>query len=120
MGLVIVFGFVGYKLSDPIFDAAAGTICESHAANLGLVLVRADGRLAGRLAFRNFPVYSCTFTDTSGSIIFVDEQDNLLEPSWEYRGFRAAGWLTVIVTLAAGVGLSSFFGLLDFDGRGAS
>ena len=115
IGLVIVFGFIGYKVSDPIFDEAAGTICESHASNRGLVLVRADGRLAGRLAFRNFPVYSCTFTDTSGSMVFVDEQDNLLDPSWEYRGLRAVGWLTMFVTLAAGVGLSSFLGLFDFD-----
>ena len=113
--VVIIFGFVGYKLSDPIFDEAARTICEAHAADRGLVLVRADGQLSGRPAFRGFPVYSCTFTDLSGSAISLDERDNLLDQTWEYRGLRAAGWLTVTVSLATGVGLSSFLGLLKFD-----
>ena len=115
LGVVIVFGFVGYKLSDPVFDGAARSICSSHAAARRLLLTEAEGRLTGRLAFRNFSIYSCTFTTPSGSPVRVEENDGLIDPTWEYRGLRSVGWLVLTASLAAGVGLSSALGLLEFD-----
>ena len=115
LGVVIVFGFVGYKVSDPAFDAAARSICSSYAADHGLALTKANGQLGGRRAFRYFSVYSCTFTDSLGSTVFVEEKDRLISPTWEYRGLRALGWLATTASLAAGVGLSSVVGLLERD-----
>jgi hypothetical protein len=115
LGVVIFFGFVGYKVSDPMFDAGARSICSSYAAEHGLTLMDANGQLAGRRAFQNFSVYSCTFTDSLGSTVFVEEKDRLISPTWEYRGLRTLGWLAMTASLAAGVGLSSAMGLLERD-----
>lgn len=106
LGIVIVFGFLGFQVADPMYDAAARSICTTYAADHGLVLVEARGTPSGRSGFRYFPDYSCRFADPTGSTVFVDEEDRLIEPTWTYRGLRAAGWLSWALSLAAGVGLS--------------
>jgi hypothetical protein len=114
LGIVVVLGFLGFLVADPLYDAAARSICSSYAADQGLVLIEARGAPPGRLGFASFPNYSCDFSD-SGHTVFVDENDGLIDPSWEYRGWRAAGWLAWVSCLAAGVGLSFYLGLLQRD-----
>ena len=115
LGIVLVFGFVGFQVADPIYDAAARSICSTYAADHDLMLTEARGTPPGRLGFRYFPHYTCRFKDASGSTVFVDENDGLIEPTWAYRGLRAAGWLSWVLSLAAGVGLSAAVGLLKRD-----
>jgi hypothetical protein len=115
LGIVIVFGFLGFQVADPMYDAAARSICTTYAADHGLVLIEAHGTPSGRRGFRFFPDYSCRFADSIGSTVSVDEKDRLIEPTWEYRGLRAAGWLSWTLSLAAGIGLSSALGLLKRD-----
>lgn len=115
LGIVIVFGFLGFRISDPLYDAAARSICSTYAAAQGLELVEARGSAAGRLAFRNFPNYSCTFVDRDGDPVFVDENDGLIDPTWAYRGLRAGGWLAWALSIAAGVAVSWYLGLLKRD-----
>ena len=115
LGIVIVLGFLGFRVADPLYDAAARSICSSYAADQGLVLVHARGAPTGRLGFASFPNYSCRLSDSTGRTVFVDENDRLVEPTWEYRGWRAAGWFSWVFSLAAGVGLSWYFGLLKRD-----
>jgi GNAT superfamily N-acetyltransferase len=43
---VVVLGFLGPQLADPLYDAAARSICSAHAADHGLVLIEANGRPA--------------------------------------------------------------------------
>jgi hypothetical protein len=76
------------------------------------VLVEADGRPHGRRGFRHFPDYACRFTDATGSTVLVDENDGLIEPTWTYRALRIAGWLSWVLGVVAGVGVSAAFGLL--------
>lgn len=117
LALVIVgiFGVVGFRVADSAFDAAARAICSTYAADRGWVLTDAYGLMAGRRAFRAFPVYSCRFTDSSGSVVFVDEHDRLISPTWEYRALRLAGWVVTVAGLAAGLGVSSALNLLKSD-----
>jgi len=115
LGIVVVLGFLGFRVSDPLYDAAARSICSPYAADQGLVLVEARGSPAGRPAFASFPNYSCDFTDSTGRTVFVDENDGLIEHTWTYRGWRAAGWLAWVSCIAAGVGLSWYLGLLKRD-----
>jgi hypothetical protein len=115
LGIVLVAGFIGYQVSDPLYDAAARSICSRYAADQGLELIKARGSATGRLAFRSFPNYSCDFIDRDGSTVFVDENDRLIEPTWAYRGLRAGGWLVWTLCIAAGVGVSWHLGLLKRD-----
>ena len=112
LGIVVVLGFLGFRVADPLYDAAARSICSSYAGDQELVLVEARGAPSGRLGFASFPNYSCRFSDKAGHPVFVDENDGLVEPTWEYRGWRAAGWLAWVSSIAAGVGLSWRLGLL--------
>jgi hypothetical protein len=50
LGLVIVMGYVGFRLADPIYDAAARSICSAYAADRGLVLIEARGSSVSRPA----------------------------------------------------------------------
>jgi hypothetical protein len=115
LGIVVVFGFLGFRVADPMWDAAARSICSTYTVDHDLVLVEARGAPPGRLGFASFPDYSCRFTDATGSAVFVDENDGLIEPTWAYRGFRAVGWLSWTLSLVAGVGLSAALGLLKRD-----
>jgi hypothetical protein len=115
LGLVVALGYVGFRLADPLYDAAARSICSGYAADEGLVLVDARGSATGRRAFRSFPDYSCMFLDAQGGTVFVDENDGLIATSWTYRALRVAGWLAWVVGVAAGVGLAATFGLLSRD-----
>lgn len=115
LGIVVVLGFLGFRVSDPLYDAAARSICSAYAAEHGLKLVAARGTAHGRLAFASFPDHSCDSSDATGRAVFVDENDDLIEPTWTYRGWRAAGWLAWVSSLAAGVGLSWYLGLLKRD-----
>lgn len=115
LGIIAVLGFLGFQVADPLYDAAARTICSNYAEDEGLVLVEARGMPTGRLAFSSFPDYSCRFRDSAGSAVFVDENDRLIEPTWTYRALRAAGWLAWIVGIVAGVGISAALGLMKRD-----
>jgi hypothetical protein len=115
LGIVIVFGFLGFRVSDPLYDAAARSVCSSYAVDHGLVLVEAGGAPSGRFGFASFPHYSCRFSDSTGDTVFVDENDRLIEPTWAYRGFRFAGWLSWISAIAGGISLSWCLGLLKRD-----
>ena len=115
LGIVVVLGFLGVQVSDPLYDAAARSICSGYAAEQGLVLLEARGAPNDRPAFASFPDYSCDFSDSTGRTVFVDENDDLIEPTWTYRGWRAAGWLAWVSSIAAGVGLSWYLGLLKRD-----
>jgi hypothetical protein len=115
LGIVIVCGSLGFQVADPIHDAAARSICSTYAADHGLVLVEARGMPSGRRGFQYFPEYSCRFVSPTGATVVVDERDRLIEPTWKYRGLRAAGWLAWVLSLAAGIGLSSALGLLKRD-----
>jgi hypothetical protein len=117
LGIVVVFGFLGFQVADPIYDAAARSICSTYAADHGLVLSEAHGTPQGRRGYRYFPHYSCRFTDATGSSVFVDENDRLIEPTWAYRALRAAGWFAWTLSLVAGVGLSVTLGLLKRSTR---
>ncbi|HEX5938407.1 MAG TPA: hypothetical protein VFZ75_12100 [Actinomycetota bacterium] len=112
LGIVVVLGF---RVSDPLYDAAARSICAPYAAEQGLVLVEARGAPPGRLGFASFPNYSCDFSDSSGHTVFVDENDDLIEPTLTYRGWRIAGWLAWISAIVAGVALAWNLGLLKRD-----
>jgi hypothetical protein len=79
------------------------------------VLLEARGAPPGRLGFASFPNYSCDFSDATGRTVFVNENDGLIEPTWTYRGWRIAGWLSWVSAIVAGVGLSWHFGLLGRD-----
>ena len=116
LGIVIVLGYLGYRISDPLYDAAARSICSGYAAEQGLVLVEARGTAEGRLAFASFPDYSCDFTDPSGRLVFVDENDGLIEPTLTYYAWRIAGWVAWVGAIVVGVGLSWRLGLLRRDG----
>jgi hypothetical protein len=85
LGIVVVFGFLGALASDPLYDAAARSICSTYAADRGLELIEARGSPEGRLAFASFPNYSCDFAGPDGATIVVDENDDLIEPTWVYR-----------------------------------
>lgn len=115
LGLVVAFGYVGFRLSDPLYDGAARAICSGFADDEGLALVEARGSSTGRPAFRSFPDYSCTFRDAEGATIIVDENDGLIAKSWTYRALRVVGWLAWVVGVAAGVALAATFGLLKRD-----
>ena len=115
LGIVVVFGIAGFMLSDPLYDASARSICSSYAADRHLVLIEARGAPSGRLGFASFPNYSCDFSDSTGRPVFVDENDRLIEPTWAYRGWRAAGWGVWVAAIVAGVGLSVRLGLLRRD-----
>jgi hypothetical protein len=115
LGIVIVLGFLGFQLADPVYDAAARSICSGYAEDQGVVLVEARGMPSGRLWFSSFPDYSCDFRDPGGSMVFVDENDGLIAKTWTYRGLRAAGWLAWVVPIAAGVGISAALGFLKRD-----
>ena len=110
LGTIAVFGFLGYRISDPLYDAAARSICSEHAEDQGLVDAR--GAQTGRLAFRAFPDYSCEFRDPVGATVSVDENDGLIEGTWTYRALRAAGWLSWVAGIVLGVGISVALGLL--------
>lgn len=47
--------------------------------------------------------------------MFVDENDDLIEPTFTYRALRAAGWLAWVVGIVTGVGISAALGLLKRD-----
>lgn len=115
LGIVVVLGFVGFRIADPLYDAAARSICAPYAAEHGLVLIEARGAPPGRLGFASFPNYSCDFSDSTGRAVFVDENDGLIDHTWTYRGWRAAGWLAWVSSIAAGVGVSWYLGLLKRD-----
>jgi hypothetical protein len=115
LGIVIVCGFLGSRGADPLYDAAAWSICSTYAADKDLELNEATGSPTGRRGFAYFPDYSCQFTDSSGTTVFVDENDRLIEPTWTYRGLRAAGWLSWVLGLAVGVGISAALRLLERD-----
>jgi hypothetical protein len=115
LGIITALGFLGFQVADPLYDAAARTICSNHAEDEGLVLVEARGTPTGRFGFSSFPDYSCRFRDSAGSAVFVDENDRLIEPTWTYRALRAAGWLAWVVGIVAGVGISAAFGLMKRD-----
>jgi hypothetical protein len=115
LAIVVVFGFLGFQAADPLYDAAARTACSTYAQDHGLELIQANGMPSGRSGFRSFHDYSCGFADPTGATVFVDENDELIEPTWAYRGLRVAGWLSWVVGLALGVGLAWFLGLLHRD-----
>ena len=115
LGIVIVLGFLGFLIADPLYDTAARSICSSYASDRGLVVIEARGAPPGRLGFASFPDYSCRLSDATGTTVFVDENDDLIDPTWGYRGWRAAGWLAWVASIAAGVGLSWRLGLLRRD-----
>lgn len=115
LGIVVGLGFLGFRLADPLYDAAARSMCAPYAAEQGLVLVEARGAPPGRLGFASFPNYSCDFSDPTGRTVFVDENDALIEPTWTYRGWRIAGWIAWVSAIAVGVGLSWHLGLLKRD-----
>lgn len=106
LGIVIVFGFLGFQVADPMYDAAARSICTTYAADHGLVLVEARGTRPAEVAFGTSRTIRAGSPIPTGSTVFVDEEDRLIEPTWTYRGLRAAGWLSWALSLAAGVGLS--------------
>jgi hypothetical protein len=113
LGIIVVLGFLGFLVADPIHDAAARSICSTYAAEEGLVLVEARGLPAGRLGFSSFPDYSCDFRDPAGAMVFVDENDGLIDKTWTYRALRVTGWLAWVVAIAACVGISAALGLLN-------
>jgi len=115
LGIVVVLGFLGFRVADPLYDAAARAICSSYSDDQGLTLVDARGAPSGRLGFASFPNYSCRFSDATGDTVFVDENDDRIEPTWEYRGWRAVGWFAWVSAIAAGVGLSWYLRLLKHD-----
>jgi hypothetical protein len=113
LGLIVIGGFVGYQLSDPLYDAAAGSLCGHHAANHQLTLEEAHGRAAGYLAFRSFPEFACRFSDSSGPPVWIDENDGIIEPTWPYRSLRIAAWGIWVGGIIAGAGAASKLGLFD-------
>jgi hypothetical protein len=44
--MVIVSGFLGFRIADPMLDAAARSICSTYANDHGLVLIEANGASA--------------------------------------------------------------------------
>jgi hypothetical protein len=115
LGIVVALAFLGFQLADPFYDAAARSVCSTYAADHGLVLVEARGSPRGRRGFRSFPDYSCRFRDGAGSWAFVDQNDGLIEPTWTYHALRTVGWLSWVVGVATGVGVSAALGLLKQD-----
>jgi hypothetical protein len=47
--------------------------------------------------------------------VFLDENDGLIDATWEYRALRVGGWIAWTVCIAAGVGVSWYLGLLKRD-----
>jgi len=119
LGIVVVMGWIGFAVSDPVFDTAAEHLCLAHAEKSGLVLEESDGRFGWR-RYRNWftprsPTYWCRFTSPLGEAVFIDELDRVMDVTWESRGLRLVGWFLVVSPLVAGVAISGMTGLLERD-----
>ena len=116
LGIVAIAGVVGYRLSDPMFDAAAADICEAYASSQGWEVTEYDGRLGrNRWRFpsaRVFPDYVCVFRDQTGRSIFLDEFDGVMPRTGKSRWLRSGGWIVMIIFPAGAVALSGAMGLL--------
>ena len=119
LGIVGVMAWIGFSLSDPVFDSAAEHLCLSHAEISGLELEEASGRFGYR-RYRNWltpltPKYSCTFSSLLGERLVIDELDHVMDVTWESRGLRFVGWLMVVSPIVAAVTISGITGLLKRD-----
>ena len=116
MGMIGVMAWIGFTVSDPVFDAAAHQLCSVHAQEHGLELLEANGRFDYR-RMRNWwtprsPAYWCRFEDPAGQVVFIDELDRTMDVTWESRALRFAGWGAILLPIFAGVAISGVTGLL--------
>jgi hypothetical protein len=120
LGVIGVMAWIGFAVSDPIFDAAARNLCSAHAQEHGLELLEAEG-IFGYRRMRNWwtprsAAYWCRFEDKAGQVVFIDELDRTMHVTWESRATRFAGWGAIVLPIVAGVAISGVLGLLKRDG----
>lgn len=117
--IVGVTAWIGWSLSDPVFDAAARNLCQAHGDENGLELVDASGRLGYR-RFSGFfevrtPAYSCEFEEADGDVVLLDEADGVMRVTWESRAIRVGGWLLTFMPIVGGMAIVGKLGLLKRD-----
>lgn len=111
--------WIGGRMSDPVFDAAAERMCSVHGEAHGLELVDASGRLSlnrqrswGAMEFSD---YHCVFENSAGHLVFLDQFDEELNRTWESRGLRIAGWAVALGPAVAAMAAAGATGFLKRD-----